>query len=160
SNAALQAQLGTGEENKSWVDTNAGTDFPDNDIVFNAGRAVANVVVTKFGTGVRLHFVTPNRDAFSTNFNVDVGAPNRIHFTIRGKASSPTQGETWTPGTYPGNSGTPPVVNAGEDIVLEARITDRRWNLISGGGASTNRQFQSGVPNNFIYFNSSNSKVP
>lgn len=138
--AELRAILGSGQESRDWVDTNEGTLIPDNGVSFNSGVATMNLVVTKFGSDVRLHYVTPNREAFSIQFNVDVGAPNKIHFTIRGKAPTPAQGETWTPGTYPGNSGTPPTVKAGEELVVEARITDKRWNLISGGGSSYTMQ--------------------
>ncbi|MCG3205858.1 MAG: hypothetical protein KCHDKBKB_02581 [Elusimicrobia bacterium] len=147
--AELRALLGSGQESRDWVDTNEPTLVPDNVVNFVGGVATMNLVVTKFGSDVRLHYVTPNREAFSIPFNVDVGAPNKVHFTIRGKSPNPTQGETWTPGTYPGNSGTPPVVKVGEEVVVEARITDRRWNLISGGGSSFTMQLTN-TANHFV----------
>ncbi len=147
--AEMRALLGSGQESRAWVDTNEPTLVPDNVVNFSAGVATMNLVVTKFGSDVRLHYVTPVRDALSIPFNVDVGAPNKVHFTIRGKAPTPAQGETWTPGTYPGNGGTPPTVKVGEELVVEARITDRRWNLISGGGASYTMQITN-TANHFV----------
>ncbi len=118
-----------------------------------------NLSVTKFGSSVRLHFVTPNLDVFSIPFNVDVGAPGRIHLTVRGtSAKSKFKAKTWTPGTYPGNSGTPPITTAGQAMVVEARITDRRWNLISGGGSAYNMQITNNLPNHYLV--GSNPNVP
>lgn len=156
SGAELRARLGTGLESRDWVDTNEPTLLPNNVISFNTGtsagtgKAVMNLVVTKFGSDVMLHYVTPNRETFSIPFNVDPGSANKVHLTIKGKSPNPTQGESWTPGTYPGNTGTPPTVKVGEEVVVEARITDKRWNLISGGGNGYSMQLTNNLQQHFI----------
>jgi hypothetical protein len=149
--AVLSAQFGGSLESRDWVDTAPATLIPDNVVSFSAGLAVLNINVTKFGSDCRIRFASPtNPTAESIAFNVDPGAPNKIHFTIVGKHPSPTQGQTWTPGTYPGNSGTPPTIKAGEELVVEARITDAHWNLISGGGSAYTMQIVNNLPEHYL----------
>jgi len=132
--AVLSARvLGTPVEEKAeWVDTNAATLIPNNVVTFNAGVANVNLVVTKRATQVELHFQDQfGVGAISNTFEVRVGALDKVHLTIRG-LDGVLSGETFTAGTYPGNSGTPPLITAGQSLTVEARLVDRHWNVVSG----------------------------
>lgn len=132
--AVLSARvLGTPVEEKAeWVDTNGATLSPDNVVTFNAGIANVNLVVTKRATQVELHFQDQfGVGAISNVFEVRVGALDRIQLTIRG-LDGILSGETFTAGTYPGNSGTPPAITAGQTLTVEARLIDKHWNVVSG----------------------------
>lgn len=148
--AVLTVQYAGSLESASWVDTAPGDLIPQNVVNFVAGKATVNLVVTKFGFDAKLRYAAPSSPvAESITFNVDVGPATKVHLTVVGKHPTPTQGQTWTPGTYPGNSGWPPVVTAGEEIIVEARVTDDRWNLVAGGGPHT-MQLVNDNPVNYI----------
>lgn len=139
------------EESADWVDTNPSTIVPDNVVNFNAGVANVNLVVTKRASQVQLHF----QDQFgvgvlSNIFAVDVGALDHVQLTIRG-LDGVLSGETFTAGTYPGNSGTPPQITAGQTLTVEARLVDRHFNVVSGPAVDgIPVQIQSDVPNSYV----------
>lgn len=154
SGAQLKVQYGGLAESDKWIDTNPATPIADNVVVFNAGKATMQLIVTKFGSDARIRYITPSASpAASIPFNVDVGAPALVHFTIVGKSPNPTGGQMWLPGEYPGNTTNSLSnlgVQAGDELVVEARITDKRWNLISGGGSAYNLQLTNNLPHHFM----------
>lgn len=149
--AALRADFGLAGANTAWADTNPADLIPQNVVSFNNGVATVNLTVTKAGLGCVITYQTPSAPIATspTQFNVNTGAPNKVHFTVVGKHPNPTQGQTFTAGTYPGNSGTPPTFTAGEEAVVEARVTDARWNLVAGNQPSL--QLGSNVQMNHYY---------
>lgn len=125
-NALIAALPGLGQ-NINWVDTNPATPVPNNTVNFVNGVAVVpNVLITRERVGATLIFndgVVP--PAVSNIWNVIPGSAKQIHATFK-----PTQ--SFLPGEYPGNTGTPPTIIAGSTVEVEMRITDGRWNVVSG----------------------------
>lgn len=157
-NSILEARVGTDPYDSRYVDTDPNDDFPQNVVWFISGVATVNLNVTKWSANVRLRFSDQVNPPVESNlFSVFVGNPARVHFTILGIEGEPLNGELHTPGIYPGNSGTPPIISAGDittgqKYIVEARMTDRRWNIY---GDNTGKQFVFNhiLPNNYIATN-------
>ncbi len=139
------------QENVLWADTNPSTIVPDNVVNFVAGIATVNLNVTKRSQVVDLHFEDQfGVGTYSNQFEVRTGALSKVHMTILGKPGV-LVGETFTPGTYPGNSGTPPTIVAGDQLVVEARLTDAHWNVVTGPAITgTPITLSSLVPSSYI----------
>ncbi|MFN0118214.1 MAG: hypothetical protein ACKVQC_08010 [Elusimicrobiota bacterium] len=129
---------------KKWIDTNPGTENPDNTITFvnGIGNLSNSMMITRKWPNVRLIF----RDGagiqvVSNIWNINEGSPKKILLTYK-----PSQ--SYTPGTYPGNNGLPAQITAGDIVTLEARLVDGRWNVTSGPTTDNTTITLSGQTNN------------
>lgn len=126
---ALSVTLQTGGSGPQWIDTNPATLAPDNTVTFVNGVAnLSNVLITRNWHGAFITFNTTSVPTATSNlWKIIPGTAKQIVMTLRG-----SPGQLFLEGEYPGNSGTPPTITAGQQVQVEMRLTDGRWNVVSG----------------------------
>jgi len=133
--AELRAHIADGSENRLWIDTDPSDLVPQNNICFTAGKSELDLTVTKQSSDVFIKFYppgAPTTNLQTSSFRVNAGSRDHVEFVINGTAANPNTGESLTEGTYPGKTGMPPTnISVGTDLIVEAFIVDRRWNLVS-----------------------------